>query len=86
MGAAGETFEVGDPSVHVRGANDPDAIEPQSYTVASGDLSTDPLHLRYQVLRPSGSARSTSSLINQPPHALWIMNVAPAGLMKNSAP
>jgi len=31
--AAGETFEVGDFTVHVRGANDPDAIEPVSYVV-----------------------------------------------------
>ncbi|MFD1525765.1 MBL fold metallo-hydrolase, partial [Halolamina salina] len=30
---AGETFEVGDFTVHVRGANDPDAIEPVSYVV-----------------------------------------------------
>lgn len=31
--AAGESFEVGDFTVHVRGANDPDAIEPVSYVI-----------------------------------------------------
>ncbi|NHN49460.1 MBL fold metallo-hydrolase [Halostella sp. JP-L12] len=31
--AAGDDFEVGDFTVHVRGANDPDAIEPVSYVV-----------------------------------------------------
>jgi L-ascorbate 6-phosphate lactonase len=31
--AAGETFTVGDFTVHVRGANDPDAIEPVSFVV-----------------------------------------------------
>lgn len=31
--APGDSFEVGDVTVHVRGANDPDAIEPVSYVV-----------------------------------------------------
>lgn len=31
--AVGDTFEVGDLTIHVRGANDPDAIEPVTYVV-----------------------------------------------------
>ncbi|HET7324809.1 MAG TPA: MBL fold metallo-hydrolase, partial [Halococcus sp.] len=30
---AGEDFEIGDLSIHVRGANDPDAIEPVTYVI-----------------------------------------------------
>ena len=33
VAAVGDTFEVGDLTVHVRGANDPDALEPVSYVV-----------------------------------------------------
>ena len=31
--AVGDTFEISDLTVHVRGANDPDAIEPVSYVI-----------------------------------------------------
>ena len=31
--AAGDTFDVGDFTVHVRGANDPDAVEPVSFVI-----------------------------------------------------
>ena len=33
---AGETFDVGDLTVHARGANDPDAIEPVSFVIEHG--------------------------------------------------